>query len=252
MMNLVASPLEQFEIVPLFPVMEAGGYVIFFTNSALFMLFAVTFGYLLMNVGTTGATLAPNRWQSLAEGIYEFFVGSVVETMGPRGVQFFPFVFTLFMFIACCNLLGMVPYSFTPTSHIAVTWSLALAGFLAVNVVAFRDHGMHFFTFFVPKGAPAALTPFLIVIEVISYFIRVVSLSVRLFANMLSGHCLLKILAGFSWTMLSLGGIFYILQLAPLVVVWAVVGLELGISLLQAYVFTILTCMYMGDAINMH
>jgi len=252
MLHIVSSPLEQFEIVPLFPVFESGSFLVYFTNSSFFLLFAVVIGGLFLALSTYNGTLAPSRWQTVVEGIYEFFLGSVFETVGERGARYFPLVFTLFLFLTFCNLMGMVPYSFTPTSHIIVTFTLALGIFLAVNWIAFAEHGMHFFTFFVPKGAPAAMVPLLVAVEVLSYFIRVISLSVRLFANMIAGHCLLKILAGFSWSMLSLGGIFYILQLAPLVVVWAVVGLELGISVLQAYVFTILACMYLGDSINMH
>jgi F-type H+-transporting ATPase subunit a len=146
----------------------------------------------------------------------------------------------------------MIPYCFTVTSHIIITFGFGMATFIGINIIAFREHGLHFLSFFVPKEAPAALVPFLVLIEFISYIFRVLSLSIRLFANMMAGHTLLKILAGFGWAMLSAGGIFYILSLFPVLVVFLLIGLELGIAILQAYVWTVLVCIYLNDAINLH
>jgi F-type H+-transporting ATPase subunit a len=149
-------------------------------------------------------------------------------------------------------MIGMIPYTFTVTSHLIITFGLGLATFIGITIVALREHKLHFFAFFLPGGAPLAMAPFLVIIEFISYMFRGISLSIRLFANMMAGHTLLKILAGFSWTMLSLGGIFYVLQLFPLLVVFALTGLELGIAFLQAYVWTVLVCIYLNDAIHLH
>jgi len=183
---------------------------------------------------------------------YEFINDVIGDTIGKKGEKYFPFIYVTFLFIVVTNLVGMIPYCFTVTSHILVTFGFGLSTFIGINIVAFREHGLHFFSFFVPKEAPKALYPLLILIEVISYVFRVVSLSIRLFANMMAGHTLLKILAGFGWTMLSAGGIFYILHLFPVVIVFLLTGLELGIAVLQAYVWTVLICIYLNDAINLH
>ena len=167
-------------------------------------------------------------------------------------VLYFPLIFVIFIFILTCNLLGMIPYSFTVTSHIIVTFFLSLSIFIGVTIIGFAHHGIHFFSFFLPAGAPVVLGPFLVVIELISYISRAFSLAIRLFANMMSGHSLLKILAGFAWTMLSVGGIFYVIHLVPLIIVFIITGLEIGIAMLQAYVFTVLTCIYLNDSINLH
>jgi len=240
----VASPLEQFEVKPIIPI-EVGGIDISFTNSSLFMVIAVALsaGFLVI-AGGRGA-MVPSRLQMVAELTYEF-VGSLIrETLGAEGRRYFPIIFTLFMFVLVGNMLGMVPYSFTFTSHIIVTFAMASVVFIGVTILAFVRHGMHFFTFFVPPGSPMWMWPLLIPIEVLSYLSRPVSLSVRLFANMLAGHTLLKVIAGFIVT-LGLAGVI------PLVVVVALTGLELLIAFLQAYVFTILTCLYIKDALELH
>jgi F-type H+-transporting ATPase subunit a len=239
------SPLEQFQIKRFVPI-EVGGIDASFTNSALWMVLAVLVTSALMILAMNRRALVPGRWQSIAELSYEFVAGMVRDNVGDEGKKYFPFVFTLFMFILGANLLGMVPYSFTPTSHIIVTFAMAFVVFIGVTIIGFARHGLHFFGFFVPKGVPAALLPLLVVIEVISYLIRPVSLSVRLFANMLAGHTMLKVFAGFIIALGVLGG------WAPLAFVVALTGLEILIAFLQAYVFTILTCLYLNDAVHMH
>ncbi len=225
---------------------HVGGIDASFTNSALWMVIAVLLVTLLMTLSMSQRALVPGRWQAVAEISYEFIANMLRDNVGDAGRKYFPFVFTLFMFILFCNLLGLVPYSFTPTSHIIVTFAMAAVVFIGVTIIGFARHGLHFFKFFVPSGVPVALLPLLVVIEVISYFVRPVSLSVRLFANMLAGHTMLKVFAGFVIALGVLGG------WAPLAFVIALTGLETLIAFLQAYVFTILTCLYLNDAINMH
>ena len=205
-----------------------------------------------MSFVTFKSTLVPTRWQSVVEILYEFVLSLLVENIGEKGVKYFPIMFTTFMFIFSCNIIGMIPYSFTITSHLVVTFGLAMSLFLGINIIGVRTHGFHFLSLFLPAGAPLAMSPFLVLIELVSYFFRVISLAVRLFANMMAGHTLLKILAGFAWTMISVGGILYIVHLVPLLVIFAIVGLEFAIAFLQAYVFTVLSCIYLNDAINLH
>jgi len=189
--------------------------------------------------------LVPGRLQSISELIYEFVSNLIDETVGHQGRRYFPIIFTLFVFILIGNMLGMLPYSFTFTSHIAVTFAMAMVVFVAVTILGFAKHGMHFFTFFVPPGAPIFMWPLLIPIEIISYLSRPVSLSVRLFANMLAGHTLLKVFAGFVVALGAAG-------VVPLAFIVALTGLEILIAFLQAYVFAILTCLYINDALHLH
>nr|BDN85857.1 ATP synthase F0 subunit a [Microheliella maris] len=248
MKTFLYTPLEQFEITPLLTT----PFNTFFTNSSLFMLISVgTFLFIFFQSLHT-RTLVPNKWQSFVESFYEFIFALVHENIGPKGYKYFPVIFGVFLFVISCNVIGMIPYSFTVTSHIIVTFGLALPLFIGITIIAFLQHGLHFFSFFLPKDVPIGLAPLLVTLELISYNFRVLSLAIRLFANMVSGHTLLKILAGFGWTMLSMGGIFYILHLVPVLIVFILTGLELGIALLQAYVFSILTCMYLSDAIHLH
>jgi len=238
------SPLVQFEIHRIVP-LKIGGLDLSFSNSALLMVVAVALVTIFLLLGMRRGALVPDRWQCAAELSYEFVAGLIRDTVGSEGRRFFPIVFTLFMFILVGNLLGMLPYSFTFTSHIIVTFALAAMVFIGVTILGFAKHGMHFFAFFVPPGAPIAMWPLLIPIEVISYLSRPISLSVRLFANMLAGHTLLKVIAGF----IGLMGIFGVL---PFALVVALTGLEILIAFLQAYVFAILTCLYINDALHMH
>jgi F-type H+-transporting ATPase subunit a len=239
------SPLAQFEIKRLVS-MQVGGLDVSFTNSAAFMVVAIVAATLLITLSMRGRAMVPGRWQSIAELSYEFIAGMLRDNVGSEGRQYFPFVFTLFMFILFCNLLGMIPYTFTVTSHIIVTFALAMVVFVGVTIIGFARHGLHFLRLFVPSGVPAALLPILVPIEVISYFVRPISLSVRLFANMMAGHTMLKVFAGFVIALGFLGG------WAPLAFIVALTGLEIGIAFLQAYVFTILTCLYLNDAVHLH
>jgi len=238
------SPLEQFEIHPIVP-FRIGGLDLSFTNSSLVMVVAVAAasGFLIFGMGR--GALVPGRWQSVAELTYEFVAGLIRETIGQEGRRFFPIIFTIFMFVLFGNMMGMVPYSFTFTSHIIVTFAMAAVVFVGVTVLGFVKHGVHFFSFFVPPGAPIWMWPLLIPIEVISYLSRPISLSVRLFANMLAGHTLLKVIAGFI-ALLGVAGVL------PFALVVALTGLELLIAFLQAYVFAILTCLYINDSLHLH
>ena len=246
------SPLEQFTIFKLIP-LSLLGFDFSLTNSTLFAFIACSLAFLFFNLITSNAKLIPSAWQSLAEALFEFvFYNLLSENIKKNGNYYFPFIFTIFIYILFCNLLGMIPYGFTVTSHIVITLGLATVAFTGINVIGLGIHGFHFFSLFLPAGAPLALAPLLIPIELVSYSFRVVSLALRLFANMMSGHCLLKILAGFAWTMLSAGGILSIIHILPLIVIFAIVGLELAIAFLQAYVFSVLLCIYLNDAISLH
>lgn len=238
------SPLHQFEIKQFFQ-LPVAGFDLAFTNAALFKLLAVLLAFSLMYVATSRRALVPGRWQSLAEMVYEMIHKMVHDMIGPEGMRYFPFVFSLFIFILFGNLLGMMPFGFTFTSHIVVTMVLALMVFAAVLIIGFARHGLHFFHLFLPSGVPGWLAPLIIMIELISFLARPLTLALRLFGNMLAGHMVLKIFAGFSVMMGALGFI-------PLVMNLAVVGLEFFVACLQAYIFTILTCLYLKDAVHLH
>ncbi len=240
-----SSPLAQFQIKPLIPI-EIGGVNLSFSNSAAWMVLAVVLITGLMVLGASKRAMVPGRLQSAAELFYGFVANLVRDNAGTEAMKYFPFVFSIFMFVLFGNLLGMLPYSFTYTSHIIVTFGLAATVFLTVTIIALVRHGLHFFSFFFPSGAPIILAPLLVPIEVLSYLSRPVSLSVRLFANMLAGHTMLKVFGGFA---VSLGVLF---AAAPLVLVIALTGFEILVALLQAYVFSILTCLYLKDAIELH
>ncbi|MCH7691898.1 MAG: F0F1 ATP synthase subunit A [Proteobacteria bacterium] len=241
----MANPLAQFEITTLVPI-QLGGVDASFTNSGLFMVLAVTAITLFLTLGMRAHRLVPGRWQSMAELSYEFIAGMVRDNVGTEGRPYFPFIFSLFMFILFANLIGLVPYSFTFTSHIIVTFAMAITVFVGVTVIGIVRHGLRFFTLFLPKGVPMAMAPLLIPIEIVSYLSRPVSLSIRLFANMMAGHTMLKVFAGFVVPLGILGG------WAPLAVDVALTGFEFLVAVLQAYVFTILTCLYLNDAIHLH
>ena len=246
------SPLEQFTIFKLIS-LSILGFDLSITNSTLFAFIACSLAFLFFNFVSSNAKLIPTLWQSVAESLYEFIFYNVLsENINKNGSSYFPIILTIFIYILFCNLLGMIPYSFTVTSHIVITLGLATVAFTGINVIGLSIHGFHFFSLFLPAGAPLALAPLLIPIELVSYSFRVVSLALRLFANMMSGHCLLKILAGFAWTMLSAGGILSVIHVLPLIVIFAIVGLELSIAFLQAYVFSVLLCIYLNDAISLH
>ncbi|MEM7172242.1 MAG: F0F1 ATP synthase subunit A [Pseudomonadota bacterium] len=238
------SPLAQFEIKTIVP-LRFGDLDLSFTNASAFMVLTTLIVSVFLVLSMRRGAMVPTRWQSIAELSYEFVAGLIRDTVGQEGRKYFPFIFTLFMFILLGNLLGMIPYSFTFTSQIIVTFALAAVVFVGVTILGFAKHGMHFFSFFVPPGAPLYMWPLLIPIEIISYLSRPISLSVRLFANMLAGHTLLKVIAGFI-------GVLGVAGILPFALVVALTGLEILIAFLQAYVFAILTCLYINDAIHLH
>lgn len=247
------SPLEQFEIIPLIK-LNIKGYDFSFTNSSLFCLFAIVCLFILFSsIKNEGlGTIVPNRWQIIVEGLISTATSLVYDNIGAEGKKFFPLIFVLFSFLLTSNLIGMVPYSFTITSHLIVTFGLALTLFLGINIICVKKHKLKFFSLFLPPGSSLALAPLLVPIELVSYMFRVISLPVRLFANMMAGHTLLKVIAGFAWTMMSAGGALFVAHFIPLGLLVLLVGLEFGVAMIQAYVFTILTCMYINDAIHLH
>lgn len=239
------SPMEQFAIKKIFD-LALGGYDISFTNSSLWMLIAVggMAGFLVYAM--RGAGVVPTRLQSVAEMIYNFIGDMVKDVCGAEGKQFFPLVFTIFVFILACNLLGLLPAAFTVTSHLAVTFSLAMFVILLVTGVGFYKNGIGFLKMFVPSGVPMLLLPLITVIEVMSYLMRPVSMAVRLFANMIAGHILLKVFAGFVVSMGVVGG------WAPLIFMAGFTGFEVLVAVLQAFIFALLTCIYLNDALHQH
>lgn len=240
----MASPVEQFRLTPLVPI-EIGDVDISLTNSSAVMIAAVAVVSLFLTLSMRSGKLVPGRWQSMAELSYEFIANMVRDNVGRDGRQYFPFIFTLFMFILAGNLLGMLPYAYTFTSQIVVTFGLAFVVFIGVTIIGLVRHGTHFFTYFFPDGAPLWMAPLLVPIEVISYLSRPVSLSVRLFANMMAGHTMMKVFGGFTVALAFFG-------FAPLAMIIALTGFEILVAFLQAYVFTVLTCIYLHDAIHLH
>ena len=238
------SPLEQFEITP-FVHLKTGSVDLAFTNSSLAMVITVATITLFLTLTVNTRSIIPSRMQLMSEMSYNFIAQLLNDTVGNQGRKYFPFIFSIFMFVLIGNMVGMIPYSFTFTSHIIVTFALATVVFIGVTVLGFIKHGLHFFSFFIIPGLPWYMLPILLPIEVISYLSRPISLSVRLFANMLAGHTLLKVFAGF---VVPLG----LVGILPLAFIVALTGLEILIAFLQAYVFAILTCLYINDAIHLH
>jgi F-type H+-transporting ATPase subunit a len=243
-LTIEIKPLHQFEIHRLVPI-HIGGIDVSYTNSALLMTIVVVLVTALLVLGTRKRALVPDRWQSLAEMSYEFVADMVETNVGHGGRDYFPFVFTLFMFILFANFLGMIPYSYTVTSQIVVTFALAAVVFIGVTIIGIVRHGFRFLRLFVPQGVPALLLLLLVPIELLSYFIRPFTLAIRLFANMLAGHTMLAIFAGFA---ASIG----LLGILPMGIDVLLVALEILVAALQAYVFAILTCLYLSDAIHLH
>jgi F-type H+-transporting ATPase subunit a len=243
------DPIHQFNIEPLVTLGHIGKHTIAITNSTVYMFVAVGIIGLLMLA--TGRQLVPGRMQSVAEISYEFVATMIRSTAGSEGLKFFPLVFTLFMFICVSNLVGIIPYTFTVSSHLIVTAALALLVFFTVLFYGLYKNGLKFFKIFVPSGVPIAVLPLVVFIEILSFFLKPVSHSVRLFANMLAGHIALKVFAGFVAMLgVSLGAIGWLGGVAPLALTVALTALELLVAFLQAYVFAILTCIYLNDAIH--
>jgi F-type H+-transporting ATPase subunit a len=229
---------------------EIGGLDFSFTNSSAFMVASVVSAGAFLFLSTANRGLVPSRMQSLAEMSYEFVANMLRDAAGSHGMKFFPFVFSLFMFVLFANLLGMFPYFFTVTSHVIVTFALALLVIGTVLVYGFLKHGLGFLKLFVPSGVPGLLVPLIVIIEVVSFLSRPISLSVRLFANMLAGHITLKVFAGFIVSMSSMGALGIAGSILPLFMTVALTGLEFLVAFLQAYVFAVLTCMYLNDALH--
>jgi F-type H+-transporting ATPase subunit a len=244
------DPIHQFEIRDLFPIAKIGNTEIAFTNSAAYMFVAVALITAFLVGGTARRGLVPGRVQSIVELTYEFVASTIRSTAGAEGMRFFPFVFTLFTFILTVNIIGLIPYNFTVTTHIIITSTLALSVFLTVLVYGFWKHGLHFFNLFVPKGIPIYILPLVVFIEVLSFLSRPISHSVRLFANMLAGHITLQVFASFIILLGSAGILGIAGATLPLALVVALIALELLVAFLQAYVFAILTCIYLNDAIH--
>ena len=241
---MLAGPMSQFEINR-FLKLDLFGLDASFTNSSAFMVAAAVLVVGFLTMAMHSRSLVPTRVQSVAELSYEFIANMLRENVGKEGIKYMSFVFTLFMFILACNMLGMLPYSFTVTSHIVVTFALAALVFVVVTLIGFARHGIGFLKLFVPDGVPFVLLILIVPIELISYMIRPISLSVRLFANMMAGHTMLKVFAGF---VVSLGAFGFV----PLIATIAFTGLEFVVSFLQAFIFSVLTCIYLNDAVNMH
>ena len=243
------NPIEQFELSRILRVI-VGHSDVSLTNSAIFMAIAAGLTLLLMAQTAKGTVGAPGRLQSLGEMAYEFVAGMVKSSAGEQGMRFFPLVFSIFMFILFCNLVGIIPYTFTPTSHIVITAALALTVFFTVIIVGLMEHGTHFFKLFVPEGVQWFLMPIVVPIEIISFFSRPLSHSIRLFANMLAGHIILNVFGGFVAMLLAASAVLKILALLPFVMTIGLEALELLVAFLQAYVFAMLTCMYLNDALH--
>lgn len=250
------SPLEQFQILPLVPFFF-GIVDLSITNETviLVVLFFLSVVYFLGMLKKSDNTfyVVPTRWQSIVEIIYKLILSLVVDNIrDKRGQNFFPLVFFVFMFVMSMNLIGLVPYSFTLTSHLIVTLTLSLSIFIGINIVCGRLHGLHMFSLFLPSGTSVVLALLLVPIELISYVFKPISLSIRLFANMMAGHTLLKVIAGFAYTLMGNTGILFLLHYVPLLILIPLFGLELGVALIQSFVFSILICIYLNDSICLH
>jgi len=244
------DPIEQFSIQKIFTIGHIGNQEIAFTNASAYMFGTVAIISLLMIAGVSRNQLVPGRVQSIAELCYEFVANTIRSTAGREGMKFFPLVFSIFMLVAVSNLIGIIPYTFTIASHIIVTAALALLVFFTVIIYGFYKNGLKFFKIFVPSGVPIYILPLVVAIEIFSFFVRPVSHSVRLFANMLAGHITLKVFASFVGMLGALGAIGWAGAVLPLGLTIALTALELLIAFLQAYVFAILTCIYLNDAIH--
>jgi F-type H+-transporting ATPase subunit a len=243
---MATNPMHQFNVHRIGPEIKLGIFDISFTNASLFMVLSSLTIMILFFLGTNKRTIIPNKMQLLAELSFTFVSKMISDTAGSKAKPYFAFIFSLFMFVLFCNMLGMIPYTFTVTSHIIVTFILATFIFIGVTIIGFAKHGIGYLKLFVPSGVPVVLLPLIVVIEVISYLSRPISLSVRLFANMMAGHTMLKVFGGFVVSLGLIGGWL------PLSFSVALTGLEILVAFLQAYVFAILTCIYLNDALNLH
>ena len=248
---MTLDPIHQFRLDNLFQFAQIGDHPIYFTNSSAYMVLAVVLTLILMIGGAAGGKLVPGRFQSMAELTYEFVAATIRGNAGAEGMKFFPFVFSIFMFVCVSNMVGVIPYTLTVSSHLIVTFALALLVFFTVMIYGFYKNGLKFLKIFMPSGIPIAVLPLVVAIEIFSFFLRPISHSVRLFGNMLAGHIALKVFAGFVAMLgVSLGAIGWIGGIAPLALTTAIYALEILVAFLQAYVFAILTVIYLNDAIH--
>lgn len=250
------SPLEQFQVLPILSA-KFGFIDCSITNEtiilALIFFFSTVLFYSLFKTGTTTYYIIPSRWQSIVEIIHNLILSLVTDNIkSPKSVLFFPLVFSVFLFLLSLNLIGLIPYSFTLTSHLIVTFSLSLSIFIGINIICIREHGTKFFCLFLPPNTSIILALLLVPIELISYVFKPVSLSIRLFANMMAGHTLLKVIAGFAFTLMANVGILFFLHYVPLLILIPLFGLELGVALIQSFVYSILLSIYLNDALNLH
>ena len=243
---MATNPMHQFQVYRIGPEINVAGVDLSFTNASLFMLISAILITILLLFSTREKKLIPSKIQLISEMLYNFIAKMISDTAGKKAKPYFPFIFSLFIFILFCNMVGMLPYSFTVTSHIIVTLTFAIFIFIGVNILGFVIHGFKYLKIFVPSGVPVILLPMITIIEIISYLSRPLSLSVRLFANMMAGHTMLKVFGGFVISLGLIGGWL------PLGFAVALTGLEILIAFLQAYVFAILTCIYLNDALNLH
>ena len=243
---MATNPMHQFEVYRIGPEIKIGDIDISFTNASLFMIISSLAILIVFSLGSKRKSLIPDKMQLLSEMSYSFVSKMINDTAGSKAKPYFSFIFSIFMFVLFCNMFGMIPYAFTVTSHIIVTFVLAAFIFIGVTVIGFIKHGFGYLKLFVPSGVPVVLLPLIVVIEVISYLSRPVSLSVRLFANMMAGHTMMKVFGGFVISLGVVGGWL------PLGFSVALTGLEILVAFLQAYVFAILTCIYLNDALNLH
>ncbi|MDA9740609.1 F0F1 ATP synthase subunit A [Pelagibacteraceae bacterium] len=243
---MATNPMHQFNVYKIGPEIKINGIDLSFTNASLFMLISAISISIFLLLGTKDKKIIPGKFQLLSEMLYNFISKMISDTAGKKAKPYFPFIFSLFIFVLFCNMVGMLPYSFTVTSHIIVTLAFAMFIFIGVTILGFIIHGFKYLKIFVPSGVPVVLLPIIMVIEIISYLSRPVSLSVRLFANMMAGHTMLKVFGGF---VISLG---LVAGWLPLTFSVALTGLEILVAFLQAYVFAILTCIYLNDALNLH
>jgi len=251
---MLLTPLEQFQIISFFSIklfcFDFSITNIFLTNllTVFFLCFIVFF-----NIKTNAFFLTPNLWQTFIETIYNIIIQLLFDNLNKKGEQYFPFITVLFLFILLSNLIGLIPYSFTVTSHLIVTFTLSFTVFIGVNIIGIKIHKLNMLSFFLPANTSFGLALLLVPIEFISYIFKPISLGVRLFANLMAGHTLLKVIVGFAWSILLLDNFFLsIFHIVPLLILILLMGLELGVAIIQAYVFTILTCIYLNDSINLH
>ncbi|MCK5284358.1 MAG: F0F1 ATP synthase subunit A [Alphaproteobacteria bacterium] len=247
----MANPIHQFEIQPIIP-FEIGNIDLSFTNSALWMLIGAVLSISFLMIASGKKAMVPGRLQMFSEILYEFIAKMVRDNIGSKGRKYFPFIFTLFIFVLMGNLLGLLPYSFTYTSHLAVTGILALIVFFMIIIFGILHNGLKFFTIFIPPGAPLWLIPFLLPIEIISFFIRPITLSVRLFSNIMAGHIVLKVIAGFAAAAVSVKLSGIVIGIFPAMINVVMMMFELLVALIQAYVFAILSCVYLKDSVDLH